>query len=141
MPADPLLVSSYIAWLADTKHSSGSIRRTLGVISIVHRLKRLEDVAKDPEVTIEMRRMHRKLGQSCKQTNGVTSDILDSMLAVTENNLRGMRDRALLRTAYDTLYRRNKIVLLRTEDIREQNKNSVEQMSILLRRSKADQES
>ena len=141
LPAQPHLVVQYIAGLTDSGRSSASIRRALCGLSAIHRLNRFEDPTKDPDVTLEMRRMHRKLGRSSKQAGGINADTLEKLLLATEDSIRGIRDRALLLVAYDTLCRRSELVSLRVKDVKINKKNDIETSSILLRRSKTDQDS
>jgi len=101
----------------------------------------MDDPTKDPDVTLEMRRMHRKLGRSAKQAGSINLDTLDKMLSATDNSIRGMRDRALLLVAYDTLCRRSELVSLQVKDVKITIKNGIESTSILLRKSKTDQDS
>ena len=140
LPAPPELIASFIAQLENTDHSSASIRRAMCGISTIHKLNRYADPTKDPEVNIAMRKMHRKLGRACGQAQGITQELLDQMLAATDNTMRGCRDRALLLVAYDTLCRRSEIVSLQVEDVHIKNKDGVENISILLKRSKTDQD-
>jgi integrase len=66
----------------------------------------------------------------------VTRTILEKMLSVCGPDLHGLRDRALLLTAYESMRRRSELVALRIEDIEWGADNSA---FILLRRSKTDQ--
>jgi len=141
LPAQPHLVVQYIAGLTDSGRSSASIRRALCGLSAIHRLNRFEDSTKDPDVTLEMRRMHRKLGRSSKQAAGINADTLEKLLLATEDSIRGIRDRALLLVAYDTLCRRSELVSLQVKDVKINTKNGIETASILLRKSKTDQDS
>ena len=141
LPAQPHLIVQYIADLTDSGRSSASIRRALCGLSAIHRLNRFEDPAKDPDVILEMRRMHRKLGRSSKQAGSINANTLEKLLLATEDSIRGIRDRALLLVAYDTLCRRSELVSLRVKDVKINKKNGVETSSILLRRSKTDQDS
>jgi site-specific recombinase XerD len=59
------------------------------------------------------------------------------MLASTDNSLIGLRDRALLLTAYSAMCRRSELIALEIEDINYCDENS---MKIKLRRSKTDQD-
>ncbi len=129
----------YIAHLTQSGRTSASIRRVMAGVATIHKLNRFEDPTKDPDVLLEMRRMHRKLGRYSKQALGITSDILEKMIQASEAGNRGSRDRALLLLAYDSLCRRSELVDLRIEDIQVTLKNSKEQMSILIRKSKTDQ--
>jgi integrase len=90
----------------------------------------------DPDVKLEMRRMHRHLGRASSQAYGINKDLLNKMIAATTNDLRGVRDKAILSVAYDTLCRRSEIVSLDIEDIIYSN----DQMKIRLRKSKTDQD-
>ncbi len=84
-----------------------------------------------------MRRMHRKLGRESKQALGINSETLKLMLANIDNSLIGLRDRALLLTAYSGMCRRSELIALNIEDINYSKDNS---MKIKLRRSKTDQD-
>jgi site-specific recombinase XerD len=61
LPAMPNLVVQYISQLTGSGRSSASIRRALCGLSAIHKLNRFDDPTKDPDVALEMRRMHRKL--------------------------------------------------------------------------------
>jgi site-specific recombinase XerD len=110
-------------------------------LSAIHKLNRFEDPTKDPDVSLEMRRMHRKLGRSSSQAGSINVDTLDKLLLATDNSIRGIRDRALLLVAYDTLCRRSELVSLQVRDVKINIKNGIETSSILLRKSKTDQDS
>lgn len=141
LPAEPPLIVEYICKLTGSGRSSASIRRALCGLSAIHKLNRFEDPTKDPDVGLEMRRMHRKLGRSSKQAGGINADILEKLLLATDNSIRGIRDRALLLVAYDTLCRRSELVSLLVKDIKINIKSGVQTSSILLRKSKTDQDS
>jgi site-specific recombinase XerD len=141
LPAEPHSVVEYISKLTESGRSSASIRRAVYGLSAIHKLNRLNDPTKDPDVTLEMRRMHRKLGRSCSQAGSINADTLDKLLVATDDSLRGIRDRALLLVAYDTLCRRSELVSLQVKDVKINIKNGIETSSILLRKSKTDQDS
>lgn len=139
-PPNPLTLADFIAHVSDKDRSSASIRRAIAGISTIYRLNRMSDPSKDPEVVIAMKRMHRKLGRAANQAQGITSDLLDKLLAATDASPKGIRNRALLLIAYDTLCRRSELVSLQIQDIRTVEKDGAEHTTILLRRSKTDQE-
>ncbi len=140
LPAHAQSVVDFVIKLTNSGRSSASIRRAIAGIASVHKLNRFTDPTKDPDVMLEMRRMHRKLGRASHQALGVTAEILEKMLNATESNIKGIRDRALLLVAYDTLCRRSELVALRVEDVRTKMINGVENTTILLRKSKTDQD-
>lgn len=139
-PPNPLTLADFIAHVSNKDRSSASIRRAIAGISTIYRLNRMSDPSKDPEVVIAMRRMHRKLGRAANQAQGITSDLLDKLLTATDASPRGIRNRALLLIAYDTLCRRSELVSLQIQDVRTVEKDGAEHTTILLRRSKTDQE-
>jgi site-specific recombinase XerD len=141
LPAEPNLVVQYICQLTGSSRSSASIRRALCGLSAIHKLNRFDDPTKDPDVALEMRRMHRKLGRSSTQAGSINADTLDKLLLATDDSIRGIRDRALLLVAYDTLCRRSELVSLQVKDVKKNIKNGIEASSILLRKSKTDQDS
>lgn len=143
LPANPSVVSHYIDYLSNCTFTSAYIRRIIVSISSVHKLNRFEDPTKDCDVQLAIRKMHRKLGRSSKQVAGITRKILEKMMDATENDLRGIRDRALMLVAYDTLCRRSELVDLLAEDIQREPTEKAEsvQLSIKLRKSKTDQNS
>jgi integrase len=84
--------------------------------------------------------MHRQLGRYSKQAFAIDANLLEKLLSFTDSTLQGIRNRALLLVAYDTLCRRSELVSLRREDIQFERNSSDEPISsrILLRRSKTD---
>jgi integrase len=108
-------------------------------MTTIHKLNRFPDPTKDPDVLLEIRRMHRKIGHYQKQAFGITSEILEKIIQATEAGNRGARDRALLLIAYDTLCRRSELVALLIEDIRFTKSGDGTKASVLIRKSKTDQ--
>jgi site-specific recombinase XerD len=141
LPASPSIIALYVADLSK-QYSAAFIRRIVVSISSVHRLNYYADPTKDPEVNLAIRRMHRQIGRHSSQAQAINKDLLDKMLNATENNLRGVRDRALLQVAYDSLCRRSEITALQFEDLVVTHEPQTQKTSarILLRRSKTDQE-
>jgi len=140
LPAEPPDVASYISELTASGLKSSSIRIIVAAISSIHKLNLLNDPTQHPTVKIELRRMHRTLGRFSQQAFGITTPILEKMLGATTNNLRGVRDRALLLLAYDSMCRRSELVCLKTSDIHINTEDDIAQMKIRLRKSKTDQE-
>ena len=137
LPADSHIVTTYIKKLSDGRLKSASIRIAIASISAIHRLNQFDDPTTNPDVRIEMRRMHRKLGRESKQAVGINIKTLEIMLNSTDNSIIGIRDRALILIAYSGMCRRSELIALRVEDINYDNENT---MKIKLRRSKTDQD-
>ena len=136
LPSQPETVTNFIAHLSKGHLKSASTRIAIVAIAAIHRLNRFDDPTKDPDVALEVRRMYRKLGRASKQALGVTQPILEKLIDVTDDSLRGIRDRALLLLAYDSLCRRSELVSLRIEDIT--NLGTDKGLQIRLRKSKTD---
>ena len=138
MPANKLDVADFIRHLSDSDLKSASIRIAVASISAIHRLNEAIDPTTHPNVKIELRRMHRNLGRESKQAAGINIELLSRMVKSTDKTLRGIRDRALLLTAYDSMCRRSELVSLTVNDLIIDPKNS--SVKIKLRRSKTDQD-
>ena len=138
LPAERVNVASYIKHLAEGKLRSASIRIAVASISAMHRLNELYDPTTHPDVKIEMRRMHRNLGRESQQAEGINRILLRQMINVTDDGLMGLRDRALLHTAYDSMCRRSELVSLSMNDLVINHQDQT--LKIKLRRSKTDQD-
>ena len=140
LPAEPKDVANYISKLTRSGLKSSSIRIAVAAISSIHKLNLFNDPTQHPAVKVELRRMHRTLGRYSQQAFGITAPILEKMLGATTNNLRGIRDNALLLLAYDSMCRRSELVSLRISDIKIDSNEHQAPMRIRLRKSKTDQE-
>jgi site-specific recombinase XerD len=136
LPATPITVGGFLMQTMGHGIKSSTIRRKVSSISAVHRLTSLEDPTKHPEVKIIQRKIFRQLGTRFDQAYPITRVILDKMLSVCSNDLHGLRNRALLLAAYDSMRRRCELISLRVEDIEWLTEEGA---SILLRKSKTDQ--
>jgi len=105
-------------------------------ISAIHRYGYFEDPSKHPEVKIAIRKINRKLGTCFRQARPINRHVLDRMLHVCGDDLRGIRNRMILLLAYTTLRRRSELTSLRVEDLKLCGDG---QSLILLRQSKTDQ--
>lgn len=143
LPAEPATISAYIEKLTEIGWRSASIRQTIASIATIHTLNNYSNPTTNSDVRIALKRMHRKIGRFSKQANGITKEILEEIIAVTDESLRGYRDRALLLIAYDTMCRRSELVNIRLDNIGQQNsfsKNTATPTLIFIEQSKTDQE-
>jgi len=134
LPALPENVALYIRRLSDGHLKSSSIKIAVASIAAIHNLNSLNDPTHHPDVKIEMRRMYRTLGRYAKQAYGINKDFLKKMVRATDNSLRGIRDKAILLVAYDSLCRRGELVSLELEDVLIEDKS----IKLKLRKSKTD---
>jgi site-specific recombinase XerD len=131
-------VARYIKHLANNNLKSASIRIAIASISAIHRLNELYDPTTHAEVRIELRRMDRNLGRESQQAIEINLDLLRKTVGSTDKSLRGIRDRALLLTAYDSMCRRSELVSIRMKDIF--INQEAQTLKVKLRRSKTDQD-
>jgi site-specific recombinase XerD len=131
LPAQPTRLATFLLQTMSQGIKTATIRRKASSISAIHRLSGLKDPTKHPEVRIAMRKVSRQLGTRFDQAYPVNRLLLERLLTACGQNLRGLRDRALLLLAYDSMRRRSELVSLRIEDI---EWHSDEGASVLLRR-------
>jgi site-specific recombinase XerD len=136
LPANPLNVANFLTHSATTGVKASTIKRKESSISAIHRLSYLEDPTKHPEVRIAIRKVNRKLGTRFSQAHPIDRGMFEKMLACCGNDLRGKRDRLLLRLAFETMRRRSELVSLRIDDWMPLRDG---ESQILLRASKTDQ--
>ena len=136
LPADPKTVSEFLMQTIDQGIKSSTIRRKVSSISAIHRLSSLDDPTKHSEVKITQRKIYRKLGTRFDQAYPITKTLLTKLLTACADDLYGLRDRALLSVAYESMRRRSELVSLRVEDIEWFTDGGA---SILLRKNKTDQ--
>jgi site-specific recombinase XerD len=134
LPAQPETISQFIRKISDGHLKSSSIKIALASIAAIHSLNALHNPTQHPDVKIEMRRMYRTLGRYAKQAYGINKDLLDKMILSTDRSLQGLRDKAILLVAYDSLCRRSELVALEYIDILITDGN----IKLKLRKSKTD---
>lgn len=136
LPGQPKAVAEFLMQTVSQGIKSSTIRRKVSSISAIHRLSSLDDPTKHSEVKITQRKIFRQLGTRFDQAYPITRSLLTKMLAACGDDLHGLRDRALLLVAYDSMRRRSELISLRIEDIEWLPDDSA---SVLLRKSKTDQ--
>jgi len=136
LPGEPKNIALYVKKLSNGQLKSSSIKIAVASIAAIHNLNSFKDPTQHPDVKIEIRRMYRILGRYAKQAYGVNKDLLDKMVAATDDSLRGIRDKAILLVAYDSLCRRSELVALEFEDVSIDEKDR--SIKLKLRKSKTD---
>jgi integrase/recombinase XerD len=101
---------------SEAVRSVSTLRRYLHTLSAVHRVARLSDPTRDPDVACARRRVTRTRSRR-RQKTGLNRPLLEQLLAVLEGSLWDLRAKAFLLTAYCTLARSAELVALRVEDL------------------------
>ena len=136
LPAEPETVAEFLMQTLHLGIKSSTIRRKVSSISAIHRLSSLDDPTKHSDVRITQRKIYRQLGTRFDQAYPITKTLLTKLISTCSDDLHGLRDRALLLVAYDSMRRRSELISLRVEDIEWLADGGA---SILLRKSKTDQ--
>ena len=116
LPAPSISIAAHIDALSET-HKAASIRRRINALSTIYRLGRMQDTTKDPDVTLAMKRMHRKLGRAQRQAKPLTKLYLDKMIEAQDDTPRGLRNKILLLMGYETMRRRAELVGFEFSDV------------------------
>lgn len=135
LSANPNEVASFFETQAQHR-TTATIRRRIVSISTLLKLNNYPDPTRSPEVILALKRIHRQKGRAQKQAPPLTRDILEQLIAVTGQDLVGMRDHVMLMLGYETMRRRSELCNFRFEDIEYLTQDKV---GIWLRFSKADQ--
>ena len=135
LSSTPERVAEFVHYEAKSK-STATIRRRIASLSSLFKLNKLNDPTGSPEVVLALKRIHRQKGRAQKQAYPLTRDLLDQLLSVCGNDLKGQRDRVMLLLGYETMRRRSELCSFRFEDIEVLPRGRT---AIRLRFSKTDQ--
>ena len=135
-PAAPETVADYISDLAEAGMKPATITRRLSAISQAHRMAGVESPTQAQLVRMTAAGVRRSMGTAPHQARPILVEDLKLMLAALPDDLRGLRDRALLLIGFAGGMRRSELVGLDVEDVVEEQ----EGLRVTFRRSKTDQE-
>jgi integrase len=135
-PAPPATVAVYLAALADAGAAVSTIEKTLAAIAHEHRSRGFVWPRGEPAVRETMAGIRRKIGTSSAKKAPVSDDELAALVATLDEDLVGLRDRALLTLGWSSACRRSELVALNVADVELQ----AEGLLVHVRRSKGDQE-
>jgi integrase len=135
-PAPPATVAVYLAALADAGAAVSTIEKTLAAIAHEHRSRGFVWPRGEPAVRETMAGIRRKIGTSSTKKAPVSDDELAALVATLDEDLVGLRDRALLTLGWSSACRRSELVALNVADVELQT----EGLLVHVRRSKGDQE-
>ena len=152
LPAMPETVADYLDARADKGSKPASLGRYKASIAKIHQLLELKDPTPSSLVKLRLQAIRRRLGTAQQQARplrfkGPVRNVerdeprglnVRALLESCPENLPGLRDRALLSTAYDTGLRASELVAIEVEHILEAIDPDARLLSIP--RSKGDQE-
>lgn len=152
LPATPETVADYLDARAEKGARPASLGRYKASIAKIHQLLELKDPTQAQLVKLRFSAIRRKVGTAQKQARplrfkGPVRDVerdkarglnIRALLESCPDDLPGLRDRALLSTAYDTGLRASELVAVAVEHIEEAINPDARLLQIL--RSKGDQD-
>jgi site-specific recombinase XerD len=116
-PAPPATVAVYLAVLADAGAAVSTIEKTLAAIAHEHRSRGFDWPRGEPAVRETMAGIRRKIGTSSTKKAPVSDDELAALVATLDEDLVGLRDRALLTLGWSSACRRSELVALNVADV------------------------
>jgi site-specific recombinase XerD len=136
IPASVETVGAFLAGEATRGTKASTISRRAAAIRYAHAAAGLEPPTSTEAVKAILRGIRRTIGKAQVKKAPVTADRLLTMLAGCPDNLKGIRDRALLALGFSGAFRRSELVALTVEDLQATR----EGMLVTVRHSKTDQE-
>lgn len=115
-PASVKTLSGFISYRIEHANIF-SLKRQIAGIHSIHQTLGVPSNARNPEVTLLLKKLSRIQGEPQQQATGMTEVILHQLIAVTDSTKKGYRDRALLRLAYESMRRRDELVKFQVSDL------------------------
>jgi integrase len=135
LPAAPTTVAGYAAETA-RRLKANTIERHLTAISQAHQLAGFPNPVQDKLVRTVMGGIRRVKGTAQTGKDPLSPELLRKMFVDASQDLRTLRDRALLLVGFAGAFRRSELVALRYEDVRFTDEGLV----VTIRKSKTDPE-
>jgi integrase len=135
LPADPAVVGTYLATIAETK-SVATIRRRMVAIAQAHKDAGAPNPVAHRDVQKVLAGIVRTKTVAQTRKDALTKDRLEEAVKALGSDLKGQRDRALLLLTFACAMRRAEAAALDVADLRYDAHGLV----VTLRRSKTDQE-
>lgn len=135
LPADSETVVAYLSYLFTEKKRPSTIARKKSTISQAHATAGYDSPTTAKIVTDTMKGIKRELGIMRNKKNPLLAQDIQ-LICEKKEDLRGLRDCALLLIGFSGAFRRSELISLNVEDVR----FTREGIRVILRRSKTDQE-
>jgi site-specific recombinase XerD len=117
LPASPEAVAAFLAAEANSGVKVATIGRRLAAIRYAHKLAGREPPTNSEAVKATLRAIRRSAGSAPARKAPATADKVLAMVAKTDTNLRGLRDRAILLLGFAGAFRRSELVALDVVDL------------------------
>ena len=139
MPTDPKIVSLYLTQLSSNEAKMSTLKRRIVSIGVIHKLKGHYLDTKHPSIIENLMGIKRRKGSIQKGKKPLLinnlKEIIDAIDQQNKEEVKKLRDRAIILIGFSGGFRRNEIVSLDYEDL-----DFVQEgLKINLRKSKTDQ--
>lgn len=118
LPAAPATIAAFVDEQAQDK-AIATIKHRVDAIKFAHRMEDLSSPTDNSTVYLALRRARRAKPRRPHQSAGLTSGLLDKIVAACPDSLSGLRDAALLSVGYDTLCRSYELAAMKIEHLNE----------------------
>jgi site-specific recombinase XerD len=136
LPATPATVAAFLANDVEAGSRPSTLGRRVAAIRYTHKLAGQPVPTDDERVKATMRGIRRSVGTAPRKKAPATAERIIAMALSTGEDLKGLRDRALLLIGFAGAFRRSELVALDLEDLEEGELG----FRVTIRRSKTDQE-
>ena len=116
LPAEARTVARYVDHLSICL-SIATVKRRLCAIRFAHFIANQSNPIDDSSVHLAVRRASLKRRRRPKQSLGLTSQILQQIVAACPDDLKGARDSALISVGYDTLCRSSELAAMKVAHV------------------------
>ena len=137
LPAEPHAVNAFIAYLSKQGRSVGTIKARVSAIGWVHKTAGYWSPTSDATVEMVLAGLTRTDTTPIKQAKPMLANTAKTIIdAIAADDVRAVRDRALLLMSFFGAFRRSELVQIRVCDL----EFTDEGVSVYLAKSKTDQE-
>ena len=136
LPAAPEAVAAFLATEASRGAKVATISRRLAAIRYAHKLAGHEPPTNSEAVKATLRGIRRTAGSAPARKAPATADRIVAMVGNASNDIKGLRDCALLLLGFAGAFRRSELVALDVADL----DFCDDGLRVTIRRSKTDQE-
>lgn len=135
IPSDPETIAAYLSTHART-HKISTLRRWIASLAYAHIAAGRDDPTKTNFVQATIKGISRSVGEPQKMASPLLRNELLKILDAMANDVRDLRDKALLLIGFAGGFRRSELIALDVTDVRLDRRGLI----INIRRSKTDQE-
>jgi site-specific recombinase XerD len=136
LPATAATVAAFLASDVEAGSRPSTLGRRVAAIRYAHKLAGHPVPTDDERVKATMRGIRRSVGTAPRKKAPATAERIIAMALSTGEDMKGLRDRALLLIGFAGAFRRSELVALDLEDLEESELGC----RVTIRRSKTDQE-